>query len=72
MTWRSLGDSNPCFRRERVNTRTPMDFGGPPQTPIFSGYCALSSTVIRFSSPPDVRQKLGMAYEVHRDGPPRS
>ena len=22
MTWRSLGDSNPCFRRERVNTRT--------------------------------------------------
>jgi hypothetical protein len=20
--WRSLGDSNPCFRRERVNTRT--------------------------------------------------
>jgi hypothetical protein len=19
-TWRSLGDSNPCFRRERVNT----------------------------------------------------
>ena len=24
MTWRSLGDSNPCFRRERA---TPIDCG---------------------------------------------
>jgi hypothetical protein len=27
--WRSLGDSNPCFRRERRATRTSANHGGP-------------------------------------------
>ena len=28
MTWRSLGDSNPCFRRERAQMKSMYSGGG--------------------------------------------
>src|SRR5215831_7745551 len=42
MTWRSLGDSNPCFRRERVNTCISANTGDRQETATSSAFLAFS------------------------------
>ena len=56
--WRSLGDSNPCFRRERRVTRTFMDVDGRQQTQYNQLLNTLPSARLRRDLPPCFGEKL--------------
>src|SRR2546429_498297 len=56
--WRALRDSNPCFRRERANTRTPANFHERYLCPFWRYYLPSASAVVHWLPPTDTPQKL--------------
>lgn len=51
MTWRSLGDSNPCFRRERAIVRIPSGNRPPFRNDATHHSEMISPTVSEMMSP---------------------
>src|SRR4051812_2125881 len=70
LVWRSLGDSNPCFRRERLASRTLPDLSGRRQTQQNQLLSPSACGIVHSSLPPTFGEKLEKLEKARCHGPP--